>query len=101
MAHFCYRLIAPRPTFPADMTAAEGEAMQRHFAYWTGQAEAGAAIVVGPVMAPEGAFGLAILEAADAAAAAAIAAGDPLLLAELGFSHRIDPMPSVIRRGKA
>jgi uncharacterized protein YciI len=98
VAYFCYRLIGPRPGFPADMTAAEGAAMDLHAAYWAEQVAAGAAIAVGPVFAPDGAFGLAVLVAEDEAIAAALVAADPVLEAELGFGHRLDPMPSLLHR---
>jgi len=98
MAWFCYRLIAPRPDFPAAMTPAEQAAMGAHGAYWAGQVAAGTAIAVGPVFAPEGAFGIGILQAETAEAAAAIVAADPVLTAGLGFGHRIDPMPSLLHR---
>ncbi len=98
MPYFCYRLSPPRPGFPADMTPEEQAAMARHGAYWAEQVTAGAAIAVGPVLASDGAFGIAILEASDAEAAAAIVAADPVLRAGLGFGHRLDPMPSLLHR---
>ena len=98
MAYFCYRLSGPRPGFPADMTAAEQAAMDRHGAYWAEQVAAGAAIAVGPVFASDGVFGLAVLVAEDEAAAAALVAADPVLNAGLGFGHRLDPMPSLMHR---
>jgi hypothetical protein len=36
MNHFLYKLIPPRPSFPADMFEAEGAIMQAHFGYWAG-----------------------------------------------------------------
>ena len=98
MAYFCYRLSGPRPGFPADMTVAEQAAMDRHAAYWAEQVAAGAAIAVGPVFAPDGVFGLAVLVAEDEAAAAALVAADPVLKAGLGFGDRLDPMPSLMHR---
>jgi uncharacterized protein YciI len=98
LAYFCYRLSGPRPGFPADMTPAEQAAMDRHAAYWAAQVAAGAAIAVGPVFAPDGVFGLAILAARDEAAAVALVAADPVLQAGLGFGHHLDPMPSLLHR---
>jgi uncharacterized protein len=34
MAHFLFKLIPPRPTFPGDMTEEEGAIMEDHFGYW-------------------------------------------------------------------
>jgi len=98
MPYFCYRLIAPRPDFPAAMTPEEQAAMARHGAYWAEQVAAGTAIAVGPVFAPDGAFGLGILQAETFEAAAALVAADPVLTAGLGFGHRIDPMPTLLHR---
>ena len=99
MSVFVYRLNPPRPTFPADMTAEEGAAMQQHFAYWAGRMEEGGVLIAGPVMDPNGNHGLAILEVQDRAAAAAICAADPVLSAGLGFTHTLCDMPkSLIRR---
>jgi uncharacterized protein len=39
MPHFLYKLIPPRPTFPADLTEEEGAIMQEHFGYWAGLIE--------------------------------------------------------------
>ncbi|WP_376098839.1 YciI family protein [Roseomonas sp. CCTCC AB2023176] len=97
MAHFLYRLFPPRPDFPAGMTEEEDAAMARHGAYWLAQINSGAATAVGPVFAPDGTFGLAVFDATDAEAAAGIAAADPVLSAGLGFTHRVDPMPSLLR----
>ena len=98
MAYFCYRLSGPRPGFPADMTAAEGAAMDRHAAYWAEQVAAGAAIAVGPVFAPDGVSASRSWWPRTKRSAAALVAADPVLKAELGFGHRLDPMPSLLHR---
>jgi hypothetical protein len=46
----------PRPTFHRDMTQDERNTMQRHVAYWKRFADAGTAIVFGPVMDPNGVY---------------------------------------------
>jgi len=99
MAYILCRLVAPRPTFPADMTAAEGEAMAAHGAFWAGQAGAGRAIAVGPVFDPAGAWGFALVEAEDADAARALTDADPIVTAGLGFAYDHLPVPSLILRG--
>ena len=98
MAYFHLKLAPPRSSFPHDATPEEMTAMQAHAEYWRGHAEAGVAIAVGPVFAEDGAFGIAIVEAADAAAARALADGDPVLKAALGFRFDVSPMPSIILR---
>jgi hypothetical protein len=74
---FLYRLISPRPAFPQDMTAAEGEVMQRHGAYWHDLLGRGVAVAYGPVFDPAGAWGLGLLEVDDEPAARAVGDGDP------------------------
>ncbi|MGO6900779.1 hypothetical protein ACCS96_09875, partial [Rhizobium ruizarguesonis] len=73
MAYFFLRLQPPRPTFPHDGTGEEMAAMKRHAEYWHRNALAGSAIIVGPVFEGEGAWGMAIVEVEDQAAAQLLA----------------------------
>jgi uncharacterized protein YndB with AHSA1/START domain len=88
---FC-RLIAPRPTFAADMTPEEAALMREHGAYWRGHLERGAAIVFGPVADPKGPWGLGVVRVADEAELRAFEAGDPVIRAERGFRYEALPM---------
>ena len=99
MTIYLYRLDPPRPTFPADMTAEKGAAMQRHFGYWHEQMSRGSALVFGPVADPQGAYGIAVLNAADEAAAKAICAADPAVTAGLGFNYKLYEMPNAVAKG--
>lgn len=101
MAYFFLRLQPPRPTFPHDGTGEEMAAMKRHAEYWHQNALAGSAIAVGPVFEGEGAFGVAIVEVADQAAAKALADADPIVTSGFGFRFDVLPMPSVILRQQA
>jgi uncharacterized protein YciI len=101
MAYFFMRLVPPRPTFPHDGTGEEMAAMKRHAEYWHQNALAGSAIAVGPVFEGEGAFGVAIVEVADQAAAKALADADPIVTSDFGFRFDVLPMPSVILRQQA
>jgi uncharacterized protein YciI len=92
MTFFVCRLIAPRPTFPFDMTEAERELMGRHAAYLHRYAEEGKALLFGPVADPKGPWGLGIFEVEDEETMRAIAAADPVVLADAGFSYEILPM---------
>ena len=96
MAYFHLKLTPPRPSFPHDATAEEMAAMQRHAAYWRRNAETGMAIAVGPVFEREGAWGMAIIEVADADAAKAVGDADPVILAGIGFRFDVSPIPSII-----
>ena len=75
--HYFFKLIPPRPTFPHDMTDKEKVLMDEHSAYFKQQFEAGKLLLYGPVMAPTGAFGLAILEVADESEAQRFGDSDP------------------------
>ena len=75
--HFVYRLIPPRPTFAGDMREAEQAVMGRHAAYWTDLYEQGRAVMFGVVLDRAGAWGLAVVEAADEDELRAIASDDP------------------------
>jgi uncharacterized protein YciI len=101
MAYFFMRLVPPRPRFPHDGTAEEMAAMKRHAEYWHRKAQAGTAIVVGPVFEGEGGWGMAIVEAGDEEAAKAICDADPIVTSDLGFRLDILPMPSIILRPAA
>jgi len=98
MPFFLCRLLPPRPTFPADMTAEEARLMQDHAAYWQRAADKGEAVIVGPVLDPAGVWGLAIVEVSDPAAASALTEFDPLIRSGRGFRYDIHPIPQAILR---
>ena len=98
--HLC-KLLPPRPTFPADMTAEEAGLMQEHVAYWQRAADRGAAVIVGPVFDPAGIWGLAIVDVSDAAEASGVTACVPLMrliLSGRDFRYEIHPIPQAILR---
>ena len=101
MAYFYLKLVSPRPGFPFDASPEEMSAMQLHADDWRELAETGSAIAVGPVFAVDGAFGIAVVEAADQAAAQVLADDDPVIKAGFGFRFEISPMPSIILRKSA
>jgi uncharacterized protein YciI len=75
--HYYFKLIQPRPTFPQDMTDEESALMDEYGAYFQQQFEAGKVLLYGPVMAPNGAFGVGILEVADEAEVRHFGENDP------------------------
>lgn len=87
------KLVGPRPTFPADITPEEGQAMQRHAAYWRSCMEKGTVVAFGPVADPAGTYGMLILEVEDDAAAHALVQADPVIVANIGFRFELHPMP--------
>ncbi len=81
--YFFFKLIPPRPTFLHDITEAEQRLMDEHFRYFQEQFAAGRILVYGPVIVPQGAFGLAILEVDSAEDAQRFGEGDPSVMAGL------------------
>lgn len=99
MAHFLLRLSPPRASFPGDASGAEMAAMGAHSAYWQDKADLGSALAVGPVADPGGIWGMALVDVEDEAHARALADGDPIITADLGFAYEVLPVPSLILRG--
>lgn len=95
--HFLYKLIAPRPTFPMDMTEAEAAAMGEHAVYWRGLLDAGTAVAFGPVVEPSGVWGLCVVEAEDEAAVRALGEQDPAVTSGTA-TFEIYPMLSAVVR---
>jgi uncharacterized protein len=59
--YFFLKLLPPRSSFTADMTAEERAIMHAHIAYWAPHIEAGTMIVMGPLADPNGGWGLGVL----------------------------------------
>lgn len=91
MSYFFLKLIPPRPTFSQDMTEAERAVMQEHVLYWKGLTEQGTVIVYGPVLDPNGGYGIGVIEAETEADVHRLIAGDPVRKANLG-THEFYPM---------
>jgi hypothetical protein len=98
MKYFLYKLLPPRPTFPQDMTEAEGELMQEHINYWKTLVDKRIAVIFGPVADPKGIYGLAIIETEEEAIAQDIRVNDPAIKYDSGFRSEIHLMPEVILR---
>jgi len=92
LRYFFLRLVPPRPSFAADMTTVEREAMMAHVAYWRGLLERGRAVVFGPVADPAGAWGAGVLRAVDEAEVEALRAADPAIQAAIGMRYEVLPM---------
>ena len=95
MAHFFYKLLPPRASFAQDMTPDEAAVMGRHVAYWKDQMDRGLKVfALGPVADPAGIFGIAVIEATDAATAQELGSNDPAIRqAEYGFRYELHLMP--------
>ena len=96
--HYFCRLVGPRATFPMDMTDEERLLMQQHAVYALRQFAEGKLLLYGPVMAPDGAFGLGVLEVADEAEARQFGENDPSVRAGL---NRFEFYPMQVAAARA
>lgn len=96
MKYFLFKLIPPRPTFPADMTPAEAKLMQEHSAYWRDLMGKGFVIAFGPVSDPKGAYGIAVVQFEEDADANVLGTNDPTIKANFGFKFEVYSMPQVV-----
>jgi hypothetical protein len=94
--YFLCRLIPPRPTFAADMTPREADAMQRHVVYWTELANKGTAVAFGPVADPKGAWGVGIIAVNDEAELQRLQDHDPAIVSNIGMRYEAYAMPALI-----
>jgi uncharacterized protein YciI len=100
MHYYFLKLVGPRPDFAATMTKAEIQVMQEHGAYLREYVDRGTVIIMGPVLDPAGAWGMAVFEAGSENEVRAIIAKDPTVLSGLGFRWEIYPMlRAVVRKG--
>jgi len=95
-SYFLCKLLPPRPTFQQDMSLSERKLMGEHVAYWTEFAKRGVAVVFGPVLDPEGGWGLGILRVADPAELAGFQQNDPTIRSGLGFKYQTFPIASLV-----
>lgn len=95
--HYLYKLVPPRPTFAADMTADEAAVMAEHATYWTALVDAGRVVAFGPVFDPAGVWGAAIVEAGDEAAVRAMGTRDPAVASGMA-TFDVYAMPSAVAR---
>jgi hypothetical protein len=96
--HFLVRLISPRPSFMQDMTSDERVVMQEHGMYWRAKLAEGAVVAFGPVLDPNGPWGLGLIKARDEAEVRAFEAADPAKT-KLGMHYEIVPMLALVYAG--
>jgi len=90
---FFVRTQNPRPTFHLDMTPEERTTMEKHVTYWTDKATRGIAVVFGPVMDPEGVYGIGIYKVEDEAEMRGLLDDDP---AKRLLKYQVFPMPRAV-----
>ncbi|MGY1616978.1 YciI family protein [Geodermatophilus sp. SYSU D00691] len=98
--HFLYKLLPPRPDFAFTMTPEEAAVMAEHGRYWAGLLEGGSVVVYGPVAEPTGAWGMAVVEADDAAELHRIREADPAVTSGT-CTAEVHPMISAFARPRA
>lgn len=91
--HVFVRTNNPRPTFHLDMTPEERGRMERHVAYWSEKAEEGIAVLFGPVLDPEGVYGIGVYRVDDLAHMRRMIDGDPALGL---LQYEVFEMPRVV-----
>jgi len=94
---FLLKLTPPRPTFADDMTPAEGAVMAQHAAYWAEVFKTGNVLIIGPVLDPKGAWGMAVLETDSPAQAQQLADNDPSVKSGLN-KVELSPMRVFLRK---
>lgn len=95
---YLVKLVAPRPSFMHDASAAERSIMSQHSDYWKMNMESGLVVAFGPVSHPDGAFGVGLIRAHDEAEMRAFLANDPAILAAIGMDVQTYSMPVLISR---
>ena len=75
--HYTLYLNPPRPTFMQDMTDEERAVMQKHLVYWNNLMSQGKVLAFGPVLDPQGAYGLGIVEVENEEEVKELMANDP------------------------
>lgn len=96
LSPFLYRLLPPRPSFAFDLTDDEMATMGQHAGYWY-ENHADALVAFGPVMDPNGSWGLAVVEATDADQVRAWADEDPAVAGGM-CTYEVHPLgPSYVR----
>jgi uncharacterized protein YciI len=90
-SYFFVKLFGPRPTFAQDMSDEERQLMVQHGKYLLSAYEAGKLHIYGPVMAPEGAFGMAVFDMADETAVRKVMDADPSVMSGMN-RYEVYPM---------
>ena len=81
-----------------DMTEDERNIMLQHIVYWKEQMEKGFAIAFGPVLDPQGVYGVGIIQVDDETQTKTLAENDPAVSSGLNRLE-IYPMPNAVVLG--
>jgi uncharacterized protein YciI len=98
MKYYLCKWLPPRADFLATMTADEREGMTRHGAFMDELLARGQIVAHGPVLDPDGAYGVSLYQIADNEDIAEITAQDPIVKSGVGrYVHH--PMLRLQSRG--
>ncbi len=92
MAYFFCKFNLPRKDFLKTMTPEQAKLMKAHGYFLQGLLEQGKVIAHGPVIEPEGGFGLSLFDVEDEIELSRLTAQDPMILAESGARYDTFPM---------
>jgi uncharacterized protein len=98
MKYFMYKLIPPRPAFHLDMNEVEKAVMNEHISYWNGLFEQNKTLIYGPVLDPNGVFGLAILEVETDEEAQEVISKDPAVTSGINTCELVPMMAGLVRQ---
>jgi uncharacterized protein len=98
--YFLLKLVASRPDFATTMTDAEARVMREHGSYISDYVKKGTVVIMGPVLDPQGAWGVVVVEAGSEDEVRSFVTPDPTILSGLGFRYEIYPMLPAISREK-
>ena len=96
MKYYVFKLVPPRPSFLADMSAEERALMHAHGVYWRELLAKGMVIVFGPVADAAGPYGLAVVRLDETTEPSGVWGADPVILANRGFRFEVAPMLTAV-----
>lgn len=92
--YYFLKLNPPRTSFTLDMTPEERTIMKAHVQYWAPFVQDGTVIVLGPVAAPGGGYGIAVMGVQNKSLLDELVSADP---ANGLCSYEIYPMRAVVK----
>ena len=92
MAYFFCKFITPRKDFLKTMSADEAKLLKAHGEYLQELLEQGRVVAHGPVVEPQGGFGLSLFDVEDENQLSDLTAQDPMILAGVGARYDTFPM---------
>jgi uncharacterized protein YciI len=92
MAYFFCKFILQRADFLKTMTPDEAKLLKSHGGYLQGLLEQGKVLAHGPVIEPQGGFGLSLFDVQDEKELSQLTDQDPMILAGVGAHYEMFPM---------